>query len=59
MNPQHSKLWHLERINLLKNLTEEELQKLEERTHFKTADKNQYVYFPEEPSKILFFSKEG
>lgn len=59
MTIQHSKLWHLERINLLKNLSEKELQELEERTHFKSADKNQYVYFPEEPSKILFFLKNG
>jgi CRP-like cAMP-binding protein len=59
MTAHHSKLWHLERINLLKNLSEEELLDLEERTHLKSADKNQYVYFPEEPSKILFFLKRG
>lgn len=59
MTSQHSKLWHLERINLLKNLTEEELKRLDERTNMKVSNKNQFVYFPEEPSKVLFFLKKG
>ena len=59
MSAHHSKLWHLERINLLKNLSESELLNLDKLTNLKSADKNQYVYFPEEPSKILFFLKKG
>ena len=59
MTAQHSKLWHLEQINLLKDLSEQELQELDERTVMKTADKNEYVYFPKEPSKIMFFLKKG
>jgi len=59
MASQHSKLWHLERINLLHNLSEEELQEMDRRTTMKTADKNQFVYFPKEPSKVMFFLKKG
>lgn len=59
MGNNQSKLWHLERINLLKNLSEEELNELDRRTFVKVAEKNQYIYFPEEPSKIVFFLKEG
>lgn len=59
MSQQQSKLWHLERINLLQNLSEEEMRYLDEKTQVKIADKNQYVYFPNEPSKVLFFLKKG
>lgn len=59
MAAQNSKLWHLEQINLFKNLSDKELEELDELTVMKTADKNQFIYFPKEPSKILFFLKEG
>ena len=59
MASQHSKLWHLEKINLFKDLSEEEMQTLDEKTVMKSAKKNDFVYFPKEPSKILFFLKRG
>jgi len=59
MSANHSKLWHLERINLLKNLSEEELEELDRKTTVKVANKDQFIYFPEEPSKIVFFLKKG
>ncbi len=59
MTAQHSKLWYLERINLLKDLSEDEMRLIDQRTAVKTAAKNEYVYFPDEPSKIMFFLKRG
>ena len=59
MSSSESKLWHLERINLLKNLSQKELEELDSKTAIRMAEKNQYIYFPEEPSKIVFFLKEG
>lgn len=59
MSANQSKFWHLEKINLLKNLSEEEMEELVKKTTFKIAEKNQYIYFPEEPSKVVFFLKEG
>ena len=59
MTAQQSKLWHLEQINLLKNLSDEELNELDRLTILKTAEKNQFIYFPKEPSKIMFFLKQG
>lgn len=59
MAAQNSKLWHLEQINLFKNLSDEELVELDDLTIMKTAEKNQFIYFPKEPSKILFFLKAG
>ncbi len=59
MSSLHSKLWHLERINLFKNLSDEELSHLDQLTNMKSAEKNQFVYFPQEPSKVVFFLKKG
>ena len=59
MTAQHSKLWHLEQINLFKNLSDDELAQLDKLTLMRTADKNQFIYFPKEPSKIMFFLKKG
>lgn len=59
MSAQESKLWHLERINLLKNLSEEEMRELDRKTTVRLADKNQFIFFPDEPSKVVFFLKKG
>ncbi len=59
MAETHSKLWHLEQINLLSDLTEEEMKTIDARTTMRLADKNNYIYFPEEPSKVIFFLKSG
>ena len=59
MTAHQSKLWYLERINLLKDLSDGELEMLDRLTSVKIANKNQYVYFPQEPSKVLFFLKKG
>lgn len=59
MAATHSKLWHLERINLFKELSSEELEEIDENTIMKSADKNKYIYFPAEPSTIIFFLKSG
>ncbi|MBT6439294.1 MAG: Crp/Fnr family transcriptional regulator [Flavobacteriales bacterium] len=54
-----SKIWHLENINLLKDLCDKELGKVEKMTTMKSHNKDQYVYFPEEPSTNVYFLKEG
>ena len=59
MTSPQSKLWHLERINLLKDLSDEEMMELDKLTVMKTAEKNQFIYFPKEPSKVMFFLKKG
>lgn len=59
MSAQQSKLWYLEQINLLKKLTDKEMRAIDELTSMKAADKNDYIFFPNEPSKILFFLKKG
>lgn len=59
MAATESKLWYLEQINLFKKLSESEMQKIDERSMMHTAHKNQYIYFPQEPSKVIYFLKRG
>jgi CRP/FNR family transcriptional regulator, cyclic AMP receptor protein len=59
MSATHSKLWYLERIDLLKGLREEEMDLLVDRTTATTAHKDQFIYFPEQPSTVVFFLKRG
>jgi CRP-like cAMP-binding protein len=59
MAASESKLWYLEQINLFKNLSEEEMMEIDQRAIMKSADKNQFIYFPKEPSKVIYFLKRG
>ena len=54
-----SKLWHLEQVNLLKELSPEELQKVRDVITMKVEKKGKYIYFPQEPSQVIFFLKAG
>ena len=54
-----SKLWHLERINLFKDLKPEELDEVDKVATMRTMPKDKYIYFPEEPSQVVFLLKEG
>ncbi len=59
MSALHSKIWYLEQINLLKDFKEDELKMFAELTTMRTTGKNEYIYFPNDPSKIVFFLKRG
>lgn len=59
MAATESKLWYLEQINLFKNLSPEEMSEIDHRAVMKSAEKNQFIYFPEEPSKVIYFLKRG
>lgn len=54
-----TKLWWLEKIHLFAGLSEQEMLKIEERSTMKTKDKGTHIYFPNEPSKVIFFLKNG
>lgn len=59
MSASQSKLWYLERINLFKDLDSAELEEVDKVAVMRTMDKGKYIYFPEEPSKVVFLLKEG
>ncbi|MEM0996568.1 MAG: Crp/Fnr family transcriptional regulator [Bacteroidota bacterium] len=54
-----SKLWYLENFNLLEGLSKDEMMHIHDTTVMMNAKKGQYIYFPEDPSRSLFFLKEG
>jgi len=54
-----TKLWWLEKIHLFEGLSEKEMLKIEERSTMKTKEKGTHIYFPNEPSKVIFFLKNG
>lgn len=54
-----TKLWWLEKIHLFEGLSEEEMLKIGDRSTMKTKGKGAHIYFPNEPSKIIFFLKNG
>lgn len=54
-----SKLWHLEQINIFRDLKPEDLERIEKISAMKSPEKGKYIYFPEEPSKVVFLLKQG
>ena len=52
-------LWHLENFNLLKALSMMEKMKMAKRVKDSQVKKNEYIYFPEDPSSSIFFLKKG
>lgn len=59
MAATRSKLWYLEQVDLLKGLRSEEIQRVADHAVATTAHKDQYIYFPEQPSNVVFFLKRG
>ena len=59
MSAQHSKLWYLEKVNLLKDFQDAELKMFADLMTMRTSSKNEYIYFPNDPSKVVFFLKRG
>jgi len=56
---EKSKLWYLENFNLFKGLNSEKLDRLSKISKMKDFEKNQPVYFAQEPSSSIFFLKKG
>ncbi|NQX98431.1 MAG: Crp/Fnr family transcriptional regulator [Flavobacteriales bacterium] len=54
-----TKLWHLENFNLFKTLSILEKIKMSTKAKHTKMKKNEYIYFPEDPSSSIFFLKKG
>jgi CRP/FNR family cyclic AMP-dependent transcriptional regulator len=52
-------LWHLENFNLFKTLNAFEKVKMSTKVKHNKMKKNEYIYFPEDPSSSIFFLKKG
>ncbi len=51
-----TKLWYLENFNLFKDLNEDNMMKLNNISSMKEIEKDQPIYFADEPSKAKIFS---
>lgn len=56
---RETKLWHLENFNLFKTLSAYEKVKMSTKVKHNMMKKNEYIYFPEDPSSSIFFLKKG
>lgn len=54
-----SKLWYLENFNLFTSLKQDSMMELNKMVSEKEINKNQPIYFPNEPSHSIFFLKKG
>jgi CRP-like cAMP-binding protein len=59
MAAAESKLWYLEQINIFRDLGPEDLDRVDKISSMKTLEKGKFIYFPEEPSKVVFLLKRG
>lgn len=59
MASAESKLWYLEQINIFRDLEPEDLQRIDDQTSLKGVSKGKYIYFPDDPSKVVFLLKRG
>ncbi len=54
-----TKLWHLENFNLFKTLSALEKITMSTKVKHDHLKKNEYIYFPDDPSSAIFFLKGG
>ena len=54
-----TKLWHLENFNLFNGMPMSEIEKVAGMASMKTPAKGQHIYFPDDPSTMIYFLKKG
>lgn len=59
MAAAESKLWYLEQINIFRDLGSDDINRIDNISSMRTHDKGKFIYFPEEPSKVVFLLKSG
>ena len=59
MAASESKLWYLEQINIFRDLDEKDLDRIDKMTNMRTMEKGKYIFFPNDPSKVVFLLKMG
>jgi CRP/FNR family transcriptional regulator len=54
-----SKLWYIRRFNLLKGMSEQEMQRVAAMTRMTRHSRGELIYLPADPSNSIYFLKEG
>ena len=56
---EQSKFWYLKNFNMLEGMDEAAMKKMEKMTSMSTVKSQQPIYFPDAPSRSIFFLKQG
>lgn len=56
---EKTKIWYLEKFNLLASLSPAEMAEMEKATSMRSCHKNQVIFFENDPSDRIYFLKEG
>jgi len=59
MTTELTKLWHIDSINLFEGVSYEDKLKIEKLTVTRNHKKNDYIYFPNDPSTDIYFLASG
>lgn len=59
MTTELTKLWHIDSINLFEGISYEDKLRIEKLTVTRNLDKNEYAYFPDDPSTDIHFVASG
>lgn len=54
-----SKFWYLKHFNLFEGMDETSMKKVDQMSSMRSLTSSQPIYFPDEPSRAIFFLKEG
>ena len=55
----YSKLWYIKRFNILRGMSEEEMQRVAEMTRMTKHQRGELIYLPGDVSNSIYFLKEG
>lgn len=56
---QQSKFWYLKHFNIFEGMDDATMERVDQMSSMATVKSHQPIYFPDEPSKTIFFLKEG
>ena len=56
---ENTSLWYFESVDLFNVLCPHKVKKMDESHSFNQYKKNQFIYFPDEPSKYIYMIAEG
>lgn len=59
MTAEKSKLWYFQNFTLFKGMPADQMARLEAKTIMCEIGKGEYVYFPDQPSTMIYILKEG
>ena len=57
--PDKTKFWYLKHFNMFENMDDKAMETVSRMSSMSTVKTHEPIYFPDEPSRSIFFLKEG